>query len=240
METSFTEIVGTLLCLRFLSVEAEPFILLLEGQGLGQLRCQSRGGAVVVVSLCQHGSSDRREDLGQDPIGVLLRRGSARLDTPRQDGLHDCLRGVSDLVEGAGRSRHAQALLLEDRQRRRLCELSGMLGEFIWSPKARCRCSCRTSGCRRSCRCRFSAWSRRAGRSRRSTPRWRWRSAGRASLCSTSRSSGRSWPCVSFVGSSYGLEGLAYAWLAFPAVFLITTSITVRLISLSLADILGG
>jgi len=38
------------------------------------------------------------------------------------------------------------------------------------------------------------------------------------------------------LGSSYGLEGLAYAWLAFPLVFLITTSITVRLIDLSLAD----
>jgi teichuronic acid exporter len=38
------------------------------------------------------------------------------------------------------------------------------------------------------------------------------------------------------VGSSYGLEGLAYAWFAFPVAFLITTSITVRLISLSLGD----
>lgn len=37
-----------------------------------------------------------------------------------------------------------------------------------------------------------------------------------------------------FVGSSYGLEGLAYAWLVFPVVFLITTSITLRLIGLSL------
>ena len=43
-----------------------------------------------------------------------------------------------------------------------------------------------------------------------------------------------------FVGSSYGLEGLAYAWFAFPAVFLITTSITVRLIRLSLADYFWG
>jgi hypothetical protein len=42
------------------------------------------------------------------------------------------------------------------------------------------------------------------------------------------------------VGSSYGLEGLAYAWLAFPSVFLITTSITVRLIGLSLADYFRG
>jgi O-antigen/teichoic acid export membrane protein len=42
------------------------------------------------------------------------------------------------------------------------------------------------------------------------------------------------------VGSSYGLEGLAYAWLAFPAVFLITTWITVRVIGLSLADYLKG
>ena len=37
-----------------------------------------------------------------------------------------------------------------------------------------------------------------------------------------------------FVGSSYGLEGLAYAWLAFPVVFLITTSLTLRLIGISL------
>jgi O-antigen/teichoic acid export membrane protein len=42
------------------------------------------------------------------------------------------------------------------------------------------------------------------------------------------------------VGSSYGLEGLAYAWFAFPVVFLITTSITVRLIDLSLADYFRG
>ncbi len=39
-----------------------------------------------------------------------------------------------------------------------------------------------------------------------------------------------------FVGSSYGLEGLAYAWFAFPMAFLITTSITVRLIDLRLAE----
>jgi O-antigen/teichoic acid export membrane protein len=37
-----------------------------------------------------------------------------------------------------------------------------------------------------------------------------------------------------FVGSSYGLEGLAYSWLVFPVVFLITTSVTLRLIGLSL------
>jgi len=36
------------------------------------------------------------------------------------------------------------------------------------------------------------------------------------------------------VGVSYGLEGLAYSWLAFPVVFLVTTSITLRLIGLSL------
>jgi teichuronic acid exporter len=42
------------------------------------------------------------------------------------------------------------------------------------------------------------------------------------------------------VGSFYGLEGLAYAWLAFPLVFLITTSITVRLIDLPLADYFRG
>ena len=42
------------------------------------------------------------------------------------------------------------------------------------------------------------------------------------------------------VGASYGLEGLAYAWLAFPFVFLITTSITVRLINLSLAEYFRG
>jgi len=37
-----------------------------------------------------------------------------------------------------------------------------------------------------------------------------------------------------FVGSSYGLKGLAYSWLAFPFVSLITTSITLKLIGLSL------
>ena len=37
-----------------------------------------------------------------------------------------------------------------------------------------------------------------------------------------------------FIGSSYGLEGLAYSWLVFPVVFLITTSATLRLIGLSL------
>jgi len=39
-----------------------------------------------------------------------------------------------------------------------------------------------------------------------------------------------------FIGSSYGLEGLAYSWLVFPVVFLITTSITLKLIGLSLVD----
>jgi O-antigen/teichoic acid export membrane protein len=37
------------------------------------------------------------------------------------------------------------------------------------------------------------------------------------------------------IGSSYGLEGLAYSWLAYPVVFLITTSITIKLIGLTLA-----
>jgi hypothetical protein len=37
-----------------------------------------------------------------------------------------------------------------------------------------------------------------------------------------------------FVGSSYGLEGLAYSWLVFPVVSLFTTSMTLRLIGLSL------
>ena len=37
-----------------------------------------------------------------------------------------------------------------------------------------------------------------------------------------------------FVGSSYGLEGLAYSWLVFPVVLLVTTSITLSLIDLSL------
>jgi O-antigen/teichoic acid export membrane protein len=40
------------------------------------------------------------------------------------------------------------------------------------------------------------------------------------------------------IGSSYGLEGLAFSWLVFPIVFLITTSITLRLIGLSLAEYL--
>jgi PST family polysaccharide transporter len=38
-----------------------------------------------------------------------------------------------------------------------------------------------------------------------------------------------------FIGSSYGLEGLAYSWLVFPVVFLITTSFTLKLIGLSFA-----
>lgn len=38
-----------------------------------------------------------------------------------------------------------------------------------------------------------------------------------------------------FVGSTYGLEGLAYSWLVYPVIFLITTSITLKLIGLSLA-----
>jgi O-antigen/teichoic acid export membrane protein len=38
-----------------------------------------------------------------------------------------------------------------------------------------------------------------------------------------------------FVGSSYGLEGFAYSWLIFPVAFLITTSITLKLIGFSLA-----
>lgn len=41
-----------------------------------------------------------------------------------------------------------------------------------------------------------------------------------------------------YVGSSYGLEGLAYSWLVFPAVFLVTTSITLKLIGLSLTEYL--
>jgi O-antigen/teichoic acid export membrane protein len=41
-----------------------------------------------------------------------------------------------------------------------------------------------------------------------------------------------------FVGSFFGLEGLAYSWLAFPGVFLVTTSITLRLIGLTLAEYL--
>ena len=39
-----------------------------------------------------------------------------------------------------------------------------------------------------------------------------------------------------FLGSAYGLEGLAYSWLVFPVVFLITTSITLRLVKLPLLD----
>jgi len=39
-----------------------------------------------------------------------------------------------------------------------------------------------------------------------------------------------------FIGVSYGLEGLAYSWLVFPVVFLITTLITLKLIDLSLAQ----
>jgi len=38
-----------------------------------------------------------------------------------------------------------------------------------------------------------------------------------------------------YVGSSYGLEGLAYSWLVFPVVFVITTSFTLKLIGLTLA-----
>jgi len=38
-----------------------------------------------------------------------------------------------------------------------------------------------------------------------------------------------------YIGSSYGLEGLAYSWLVFPVVLVITTSITLKLIGLSLA-----
>ena len=41
---------------------------------------------------------------------------------------------------------------------------------------------------------------------------------------------------VSFlIGSSYGLDGLAYSWLVCPVVSLFTTSITLRLVGLSLA-----
>jgi teichuronic acid exporter len=36
------------------------------------------------------------------------------------------------------------------------------------------------------------------------------------------------------IGASYGLEGLAYSWLAFPVAFLVTTSLTLRLIGLTL------
>jgi O-antigen/teichoic acid export membrane protein len=38
------------------------------------------------------------------------------------------------------------------------------------------------------------------------------------------------------IGSSYGLEGLAYSWLVFPVVSLITTSTTLRIIGLSPAE----
>ena len=38
-----------------------------------------------------------------------------------------------------------------------------------------------------------------------------------------------------YIGSTYGLEGLAYSWLVFPAVSLFTTSTTLKLIGLSLA-----
>jgi teichuronic acid exporter len=38
------------------------------------------------------------------------------------------------------------------------------------------------------------------------------------------------------IGSSYGLKGLAYSWVAFPVVFLITTRITLSLLGLSLAE----
>ena len=37
-------------------------------------------------------------------------------------------------------------------------------------------------------------------------------------------------------GSSYGLKGLAYSWVAFPVVFVITTRITLSLVGLSLAE----
>jgi O-antigen/teichoic acid export membrane protein len=39
-----------------------------------------------------------------------------------------------------------------------------------------------------------------------------------------------------FIGSHYGLTGFAYAWLIFPAVFLITTSISLRLVGLPLVE----
>ncbi|OFW03062.1 MAG: hypothetical protein A3G20_01585 [Acidobacteria bacterium RIFCSPLOWO2_12_FULL_59_11] len=39
-----------------------------------------------------------------------------------------------------------------------------------------------------------------------------------------------------FIGSSYGLEGLAYSWLVFPVLFLITTSISLNLVGLSLGE----
>jgi teichuronic acid exporter len=39
-----------------------------------------------------------------------------------------------------------------------------------------------------------------------------------------------------FIGSHYGLTGFAYAWLIFPAVFLITTSISLNLVGLPLVE----
>jgi len=39
-----------------------------------------------------------------------------------------------------------------------------------------------------------------------------------------------------FVGASYGLEGLAYSWMVFPVVFLITTRISLKLVGLSLGE----
>ncbi|MGH7770070.1 MAG: lipopolysaccharide biosynthesis protein [Candidatus Binatia bacterium] len=39
-----------------------------------------------------------------------------------------------------------------------------------------------------------------------------------------------------FIGSDYGLTGFAYAWLVFPAVFLITTSISLNLVGLPLVQ----
>jgi teichuronic acid exporter len=39
-----------------------------------------------------------------------------------------------------------------------------------------------------------------------------------------------------FIGSSYGLEGLAYSWLVFPVISLITTAISLNLIGLSLVE----
>jgi teichuronic acid exporter len=41
-----------------------------------------------------------------------------------------------------------------------------------------------------------------------------------------------------YVGSHYGLEGLAYAWLAFPFVFLLTTHISLSIINLKPIDFL--
>ena len=39
-----------------------------------------------------------------------------------------------------------------------------------------------------------------------------------------------------FIGSSYGLVGLAYSWLAFPVVFLVTTSRSLSLLGLTLSN----